>query len=132
MPKLLPQQYAKILYGITRDVPKKDIDRAVNEFIAFLAKDHALKKLPYIIDAYDAFAKAAEGIEQLSVTSAEPLSDKVRKKLLAIFGEKSEITETVDASMVGGLVVKTGNTILDGSVRTQLEQLKKNMISSHN
>jgi len=74
-----------------------------------------------------------EGSSQLSgttaeITSALPLTDEeqdsVKKELLATLGDKAELTYRVDPSILGGLVIRVGDRVMDGSVFGQLQELK--------
>ena len=70
--------------------------------------------------------------EKAEVTSALPLVDKeqttIRKELLSSLGEKGEIEFKVDPSILGGLIIRTGETVIDGSVAGQLESLKNSLV----
>ena len=50
--------------------------------------------------------------------------DKIKKN----FGEKVEVTESVDTNLIGGITVKTEDKILDGSLKAQLNTLKQKLI----
>ena len=62
------------------------------------------------------------------ITSALPLTDEeqdsVKKELLATLGDKAELTYRVDPSILGGLVIRVGDRVMDGSVFGQLQELK--------
>ncbi len=128
MPKLLPQQYARILYNVTKDSSGKDLDAAVAAFIEFVKKEQAVKKMDYILKYFEKYAKEQEGIVQLDITSARKLSDHTINMITKTFGKKVEIEQSIDESIVGGVVVRSKNTVLDGSIRTQLERLKEEML----
>lgn len=79
--------------------------------------------------------KALEGASltgnAVDVTSALPLTDaekdKVRQTILARLGNQSTVTFRVDPSILGGLVIRTGDKVLDGSVSGQLETMRQNL-----
>jgi F-type H+-transporting ATPase subunit delta len=60
----------------------------------------------------------------LEVTTAKPLSEENKKKIIKVFGSKAELTETTDPSIIGGVIIKTEDIILDGSLKKQLQLLK--------
>jgi F-type H+-transporting ATPase subunit delta len=67
------------------------------------------------------------------ITTAVPLSESQLKKLSAALKKKDahlEIEEVVDASVVGGLVVRIGSQEFDGSLRNKLQQLQKQVTTS--
>jgi F-type H+-transporting ATPase subunit delta len=131
MAKLLPAQYAKILHELLADLPAEQYDAAMAAFVQMLAQDGMIKKAPYIIEAYESYAKAQAGVVMLDVTTAHPLSDELRKNISAAFdGAASvEMHEHVDPSLVGGIKIKHGNTVLDGTIKTQLAQLRRALVS---
>lgn len=127
MAKLLPQQYAKVLYHLTEGVSEKKLNEVMDIFLAFVKKGHSIKKLPYILTYFEQYAKEQSGIHEIEVTSAHPLSAETISMIEKAVGEKVETKTKVDKSVVGGVVIRTKNTILDGSVKTQLARLKNNM-----
>ncbi|MCD6400566.1 MAG: F0F1 ATP synthase subunit B [Anaerolineales bacterium] len=78
-----------------------------------------------LIDNVDLSGEAAE------VTSALPLSPEeqalVKKDLLSEIGEHASVDFRVDPNILGGLVIRVGDKVLDGSVAGQLEELKQNL-----
>ena len=128
MPQLIPQQYARILHGLTKDAKESELDDAVKTFLQFVKKNQATKKLPVIMKYFERIGREHEGEVALSVTSAHPLSEDMMKKIKSAYGDQVTIEEHTDESLVGGVVIRKGNTIIDSSVRTQLEQLKQSMI----
>jgi F-type H+-transporting ATPase subunit delta len=67
------------------------------------------------------------------VTSAAPLSDAerdaVRERLAAMTGDTVEIETRVDPSLLGGILVRMGDRLIDGSVRGRLERLRTRLTS---
>lgn len=124
---LLPQQYAKVLYELTVDKKGKALDIAIEEFASFLRKEQVISKLPHILDAFEQYTKKQEGIVSIDITSARTLTDAQRKNIVRKFGKKVEVTEQVDEQILGGVVVRSENTILDGSIKTQLHNLKSTL-----
>ncbi|MBQ9383050.1 MAG: ATP synthase F1 subunit delta [Ruminiclostridium sp.] len=68
------------------------------------------------------------GIAEITVVTCQPLGDTARQKLTAkmssMLGKKIVLKEELDPSILGGIVVKNGNTTLDGSVKARLRALK--------
>lgn len=137
-------QYGKILYELTcppstaasgagrraKDGDKKDIiDEVIEQFIVFLAQEQMLSKIDYIIKEFVDYAKEQAGIAQLKITSARSLSESEIKKIAKHFGDKAEVEVKVDKSLLGGVKVKSKNTILDASLRTQIQRLEKKLKS---
>jgi F-type H+-transporting ATPase subunit delta len=74
-------------------------------------------------------AEKERGIVAASVTTAVPLDDALRasltEKLAASLGRPVSLRETVDASILGGVVIKVAGRVLDGSVASQLESVRR-------
>jgi len=68
------------------------------------------------------------GIAEITVVTCEPLTASARaalsEKMSRVLGKKVVMNEELDRSIIGGIVVKNGNTTLDGSVRAKLRALK--------
>jgi F-type H+-transporting ATPase subunit delta len=84
------------------------------------------------------FARLADerkGVERAQVRSARPLSDaqreRLRRALGARVGSEVELDVSVDPALLGGLVAQVGDVVFDGSVRTQLRQLRSSLASGH-
>jgi F-type H+-transporting ATPase subunit delta len=89
------------------------------------------KDLPKIIDRL--VEKAAESREEAvaEVRTAMPLDDDQKERLAAALstrtGKKISLKVVVDPSVLGGVVAQIGDTVIDGSVRRRLEQLKETL-----
>jgi F-type H+-transporting ATPase subunit delta len=116
--------YGAALYEVTKGLEGKELTQAIKAFAELLAKENKLKKAKLIIDAFTSYAQKQEGIVPLEVQTAKPLSEKNKDKIKKVFGSKAEIAETVDANLIGGVVIRTEDIILDGSLKKQLELLK--------
>ena len=124
MAKRHPIEYAKVLLGLTKDKSGKELDEAIAAFVNYLDFEKAVNKAPYIIEAFERLAKEEEGIVSLEITTAREVSAGMIKKVEDAFGKQVESTVSVDEGLVGGVVVKKGNTILDGSIKTQVQKLQ--------
>ena len=123
MPKLLPRHYAKILYEVTHGLPANEYDQALQNFLAMLKSQHALKKLPQIMKEFTEYADEKEGIHHLEVTSAHELTPTVLQKIVTAFSPKAKATTAVDPELIGGVVIRTRQAILDASLRSRVQQL---------
>ena len=125
MKKNSVKQYAISLWLATQGLKGKDLDSALAAFAALLARERALKKTEIIIAEFIRYAKEQAGEKDLEIISARPLSDKIVNSIKKLFGEKVEAARTVDSSLLGGVIIKTRDEILDASVKTQLNKLKQ-------
>lgn len=131
MPKLLPRHYAKILYAITHEAKADELDQAIQNFVDLLRRQRALKKLPLIIAEFTEYADEKAGAHRLVVTSARPITAELVQKIAAAFSPKAKATTAVDPSLIGGVVIRTRQAILDASLRSRVEQLEARLAGHH-
>jgi F-type H+-transporting ATPase subunit delta len=107
---------------------KAGADRTVGNFVKVVARNGRLFALPAIIRAFRALAAADRGEVSAEVTSASPLSGAQLKSLADTLkqkiGKTVTLTEHVDPSLIGGLVVKVGSQMIDSSLKTKLQAMK--------
>jgi F-type H+-transporting ATPase subunit delta len=84
---------------------------------------------PQIAQAYQELLDRERGVYHALVTSAVPLADaelaEVREKLRNLAGGPVEVETAVDESIIGGLIVRIGDRLIDGSTRSRLAALKQ-------
>lgn len=101
-------------------------------FIRLVAAKRRLFALSDMIKAYGALNDAAKGVTRADVTAAHALND---SQLAALKTQLSEITKgksvevavKVDPAIIGGLIVKLGSRMVDGSIRTKLNSIRTRM-----
>jgi len=100
-------------------------------FMALITKNGREAILPEIAAAFDALVKEKKGIVSATIISAAPLDASVKKqivdKIQASAKGTIEVTEKIDASLIGGFVVEMGDTRIDASVASKLTQLKQQL-----
>lgn len=105
----------------------------VRRLAMLLLERRRIPLLPSIARAYRDFADAHTGRVRARVTSAELLTpaavDRVRRALEERTGKKVIVETAVDASLIGGVVAQVGDLVLDGSVRTQLDDLRSKLLN---
>ena len=81
---------------------------------------------------YVLLANEARGIVEAEVTSATPLDEgqeaRLVSRLSATTGKTIELAKKVDPSVIGGLLVRMGDTVIDGSIRGQLAALRERLL----
>lgn len=99
--------------------------------ISMLTERERILLFPEICSQFEALYLEKNNIADMTVTTPVPLTDDLRAKLIQKLekqsGKKVRLTEEVDASILGGAVVKYGNTILDNSVKTQLDNMRRQL-----
>jgi F-type H+-transporting ATPase subunit delta len=107
----------------------------VRRLVALLAERRKLDLLPEIALEYKELVKRQRGIVTAIVTSAEPLtaeeSRALEKRLRAMTGATVELQPRIDKGLIGGLTVRIGDQLLDGSVRGRLERLRERLIAGN-
>ncbi|MFC5701569.1 F0F1 ATP synthase subunit delta [Cohnella faecalis] len=91
-------------------------------------------EIPAVLEAYVQVAGGVLGRADAQVTSAQPLTEDQKSKLAAQFGtllgKNVRVDNTVDPSILGGLTVRIGDTLYDGSLRGKLDRLTKELQAS--
>jgi F-type H+-transporting ATPase subunit delta len=107
------------------------LDPVTANFLGVLAANRRLGQLGAIIRAFNLLAARHRGEMTAEVTSARPLDDDqldaIRKNLRARTGSDIAVELSVDPAILGGLVVKIGSRMIDGSIRTKLNTLAQAM-----
>jgi F-type H+-transporting ATPase subunit delta len=89
------------------------------------------RDLPAIIDKLVARASSAKNLELAEVRTAVPLTSDQQARLTAAIvnatGKAVNLKVVVDPSVIGGVVATVGDTVIDGSVRTRIDQLKSRL-----
>jgi F-type H+-transporting ATPase subunit delta len=122
-PRVTPQQLADLIIGIAGS----DLSQEGQNFLRTLAENHRLAYLPEISTEFDALKDAAEGVADVTVTSAAALDDGQRQKITAALQKrlKREVRLhcEVDPGLIGGAILRAGDLVIDGSLRTRLERI---------
>ena len=107
---------------------KAGIHGLVANFIGLVIQNRRLFALPDMIVGFNGLLAQKRGEVSADVTSAHPLSDaqlqSLKASLKTATGRDVQINANVDASLLGGLVVKVGSRMIDSSLKTKLTSLK--------
>jgi F-type H+-transporting ATPase subunit delta len=107
------------------------LDDLTTKTLGILAQNRRLSQIRNVIRAYETLLSAHKGETRADVTSAFPLSKTqvtaLSKQLKARTGRDMALDLTVDPAIMGGLVVKMGSQMIDGSLRTRLNSLAQAM-----
>jgi F-type H+-transporting ATPase subunit delta len=114
-------------------LPRVTPTPAVQRFVMLLLERGRIVLLPAIARAFRDMTDQHLGRVRAKVTSAQPLDagalDRVRKALERRTGKQVLLETAVDPELVGGVVASVGDLVLDGSVRTQLEDLRAKLLN---
>ena len=131
MPKFTSAQYAEALYDSVNQTAPKDHDKVMDNFVKILAQNGDLGKYDEISEAYKIMEMHAKGISQAEVTVAKDIeiNSALINQLNEIVGNKVEIKKKIDSGIVGGVVVRVDDMLIDASVKGQLDKLNKELKS---
>jgi len=104
----------------------------VTKTLVLLARTGKLELIPDLAAAYQERLLAHQNIVRADVTSAAPLSPEKTKaleeSLSKVTGKKVELSVGVDPQLLGGVVARIGSTVYDGSVKTQLQRMRQELV----
>jgi F-type H+-transporting ATPase subunit delta len=114
--------------AIANILGKAGLNATVSNFVKVVARNGRLFALPATIKAFQALAARDRGEVSAEVTSATALSKEqvasLAETLKQKIGKTVTLTEHVDPSLIGGLVVKVGSQMIDSSLKTKLSAIK--------
>lgn len=100
----------------------------VRNLVRLLIHRQRFDQIPNIREAFEAMVLHSRGIAIADVTTAVPLTAHERQavsaRLANIVGSQIQVREHVDQAIIGGIVARVGDQLIDGSVRTQLRELR--------
>lgn len=107
------------------------VPRLFLRFLQQLVKNRRQTLIPEIANEYDTLLDASEGIVHAKVTLARAAGDDetamIADRLSKVVGKKVVPHVAIDPSIIGGVVVRMGDTVMDGSVRRKLAKLRRRM-----
>lgn len=111
-----------------------EVDTLTLKMVLMLATKNRLETIEDITDEYQRLLDAyhgVEGAEVVEVTTAIPLDEKEKmslsQRLTDTVKKPIRLKATVDPDIIGGIIIKIGDKLIDGSTRTTLEKLKKGL-----
>lgn len=117
----------RLLAALPEDAP-----REVRNLILALGRDGHLDRLPMVVTAFEHMTRRG-GARPLTgeVISAVELSPSQRERIVAQltarYGPDLELRFSVDESLIGGLIIRIGDQVLDTSLRTRMAVIQRNM-----
>jgi F-type H+-transporting ATPase subunit delta len=109
----------------------EDADEVVGNFLALLIENHRMPVIFRVRREYDALWEHENKRLPVTVTSAVALDEATVRSIGDAIGQQTgqqvELTAHVDPDVLGGLIVRVGNSILDASIRNRLENLRRSV-----
>lgn len=110
---------------------KFEVPQELKKVLLLMAEKNRLGLLREFVSELESLVDYKLGIVKAEVVSASELDEEtlssITSKIEELFGKKAQVTLKLDPSLIGGFVVKVADKVIDASVRTQLENLKKNI-----
>jgi F-type H+-transporting ATPase subunit delta len=127
-----PAVSQEIKERVIREITEKmGIDETVRNFVYLIVAHRRTEMFREIRVALEQELNRRMGIAEAEVSSAKELSDAEKKQLTAVMerrtGKKIKAQYREDKALLGGVVVRVGSTIYDGSVREQLNRLREQL-----
>jgi F-type H+-transporting ATPase subunit delta len=112
---------------------RQGISREVRNFIAVLIDHQRISFVAPIVKQFEVELGERMGFAEAQITSSKVMSQEARHELQSqvekMIGKKIRAKYQLDASLLGGAVVRVGSTIYDGSVKGQLERIREQLVS---
>lgn len=109
-------------------------NKTTANFLRVLLRNNRLTDLGKINERFESVLAERRGEVTAQVTAARPLGDfektELKTNLEKLTGKRVQLNFETDENIIGGVVVRIGSTVYDGSVKTQLENLRQQMIGS--
>ena len=100
--------------------------------ISLLASRNVAGILPQVTDQYQRLVDGHRGIERGEVVSAVAMDEEQRRRvqelLQAIIGKEVRLTTRVESGILGGLVARVGDRVIDGSTAAKLEAMRRELV----
>ena len=124
------EQRARLL----RDAAQGALDEDAVHLAELLLENGRLDQVDAVVDEFEQLVDEAEGrVRAVAITAVELGADERRsleRELADRFGGKVRLETEVDPEILGGLVVRVGDHLVDASVRTRLQQLRRRLASA--
>ncbi len=130
-PSITHANKEKVLEGL---LAKTKPSRTTSNFLRILVRNGRLTELRAINERFAVVLEERSGNVAAEVTSARELAEAQRNELKAnlerITGKHVKLNFRTDPDLIGGVITRIGSTIYDGSVKTQLENLKEELVNA--
>ncbi len=121
----------KVMAELTKSI---GTDQVMTRFLNLLVEKRRADILPELAEVYQEYVDDDQNVSRGNIISATELSpelqSKVQSTLEKITGKKVILATEVDPSIIGGIVAKVGDLVLDGSIKTQLAGLNESIKGS--
>ena len=128
-PSMTAEQQSQTVADVCGDALSSEL----NNYVAILASNKRLALLPEIYEQFAHYQASHDKSVDVEVVSAFDLADVTRDKLAEVLGKKLErkvkVSTSTDSTLLGGVLIRAGDLVIDGSVRGRLNKLAEAMNS---
>ena len=122
-----------IKQDVLKNILKKiKVSNLVDTFSRYLLAKRRIELLPYIERAFNLYLQEKLGRIEAGITVAQEISEvtvsKLEKAISRYSGKKVTVNITIDPAIIGGIVTRIGSVVIDGSIHTQLNQIRQSII----
>ena len=125
-PAILPAELSALFLSVAEGAGV-EVDAEFRNLIGVLAENDRLAALPAIAAQFAVLKQEAEGKIEVTVRSAQELSDeqqgKIASSMARRLGKEVTITTEIDSSLIAGAIVTAGDLVIDGSASGQMQKL---------
>jgi len=126
-PQITANEKKEVLANLFKD----QISEIMMNFLGFMVDRQRETFLADVTEYFTGLANKARNMSDVLVTSAVELTEEEKKNMYAAMakstGKKVKLTYNVDQALLGGVVVRVGDKVIDGSVRTRLQTLREHL-----
>ncbi len=120
---------------VMKKIIGEDYLPSISNFIYLLIDKKRISLLSEIIEEFHALANEARNIETVHITTAFPLSEEqitsLTQKIENLLCKKLQLNIKVDNTIVGGIVMKIGDRLIDGSIISRLKSIRNELMANY-
>lgn len=118
--------------AITREIAERaGLEQIVINFLCLLLERSKMEDLAEIVEAFQHVLDDMAGVVQVQVFSAHPLDKEVKRRLegamAGVTQSDVKLSYELDENLIGGLKVQVGSTVYDGTIQTELQELRRQL-----
>ena len=124
-----PKVNKEKLSTLMLDICQEHITEENGNFLKLLVHNNRLVLLPHIAKLFEAYKAEDEGYVEVEVFTAYTLSKEAKQSFTATLekalGKKIHMNVAIDKSLIGGVLVRAGDRVIDGSIKGRLQHMQK-------
>ena len=131
-PDVSSESLISLISNICKD-EQVELNEQEQNFLKITAENGRMDVIPDIADSFEVMRSEEEGNIQAQVISAYAVNATQKKSIAAVLkkrlGREVTITTQTDKSLLGGVIIRVGDRVIDGSVKSQLEKITLSLLS---